>query len=184
MFIEYVFFIIAIFVLWVLYVKKHTFFDNDFWDYIVIIFIFLTIGLLFFSFLGILIIFITPFIFLKLKNYLWYDIFDFSAIIVNILYIPYFFIKDIYYFLILIFTLIFIILLRFVQEGYSIGIFLFIFSILYIIGNKLWFLGNNYIYNLDVGVSILLISLFAVLIRLLSKKNTQYKDIFQKKGAP
>ncbi|MCL4392581.1 hypothetical protein M1145_00340 [Patescibacteria group bacterium] len=183
MFSEFIFFIIAVFVLWVLYVRKHIFFDNDFWDYIVITFILFTIGLLFFSYLGIFIIILTPFIFLKLKNYSYFDIFDFCAIFLNILYIPYFFTKDIYYFLILILVLVFIILLRFIKEGYDIGIFLFVFSILYILEKKLWFLGNNYIYNLDFGVFLLLISLFAILIRLLTKvKNTDYIDILAKKG--
>jgi hypothetical protein len=183
MFIEYIFFIIAVFLLWVLYVRKHIFFDNDFWDYIVLFFVFFTIGFLFLSYLGILITIIVPFILLKFKNYNYFDIFDFYAIFLNILYIPYFFIRDFYYSLVLILVLLFIILLRFIKNGYNIGIFLFIFSILYILNMKLWFLGNNYIYNLDLGVFLLLLSLFAILLRLTSKKkDLDFRDILFKKG--
>ena len=177
-------FLIASFVLWIFFVRKRIFSNNDFWDFILLLLIFSVIGYYIFSYVGILIAnFVATLIFFKLKTYLYNDIFDFFVIFTAIILIPSFILLGYIYLLILILVISLILYLRYLNINYGISIFLLIYSIIYFNNKKMWIFSHNYIYNYDMDAIFFLISILFVFLNIFFKANKNtYKNILKRKA--
>ena len=182
-FINIVFILIASFTLWMLFTRKRVFSNNDFWDFIFLLLIFSTIGYYILSYEGIIISnFFATLIFFKLKTYSYKDIFDFFSIFTGILLITDFIFQGYIYLLLIILLIILIILLRVVKRGYSVILFLFVYSIIYYFDRNLWMFSNNYIYNLDLDAIVLLSSILFLFIGIFFKEGKYtYDNILKRK---
>ncbi len=176
-------FIISSLILWIVFYRSKVISNNDFWDYIFILFIFTVIGYKLLSYNGVIIFGILgTLIFSKLKSYSYYDIFDFYALFLSIFFILDFISQGFIYFLIILLVSICIILLRKVVKGYGMVIFLLIYSVMYFLNHSLWIFHKNYIYNLDLDVIFIFMSLLFLGLKLFfSNENNDYSNILKHK---
>ena len=171
------------FILWILFTRKRIFSNNDFWDFIFLLFIFSTVGYYVLSYEGLIISnFLATLIFFKLKTYSYKDIFDFFSIFTSVLLIIEFLSHEYIYLLLIILLITLMILLRILRRGYSIILFLFMYSIIYYFDRNLWMFSNNYIYNLDLDAIILLSSILFLFIGIFFKEGKYtYENILKRK---
>lgn len=175
--------------------------NNDFWDFVFLLFISFIFGYLILSYIGVIYLsLLFTLLFLKLKTYNWTLVFDFYALFMSIILVPYFIPIGIVYILILLLIVVFIILSngsrsnlrnlhygkivpsKLLFQGYAVTVLFTILSIIYFFNSRLWVVKNNFIYNLDLCAILLTIGLFCLLLKLFLKNEELTFDILKKRN--